>query len=191
MGRIAADPDPDRSVRLLFGLETLPRDPDNPRLPSVTVGAAILRLNSEPLPADLAPVEPSHAARLAALRDWLLAQCGDYAVHRRRFVARYLDWVAARIAAHRPELQQRLACFDGLYAPEDFLWSAPRPLPRAWLESDGQWQRLDMLFWDGAAALPIDPARAVDGQLPEKFKRFWDGERLPKSPFRRTIEWPT
>jgi hypothetical protein len=178
-------------VRILYGIETLPRDPHNPRLPSVTVGSAILRLNAEPLAADLAPVEPSHAVRLAALRDWLLAQCGDYAADRRRFVESYLDWVAATVAAHRPELQQRLARFDGLYTPEDFFWSAARPLPRAWLESDGQWQRVDMLFWDGTAALPIDPARAVDGQMPEKFKRFWDGEPLPKSPFRRTIEWPT
>ena len=178
-------------MRILYGLETLPRDPLNPRLPSVTVGAAILRLNSEPLPADLAPVEPSHTACRAALGDWLLAQCGDYAADRRRFVAHYLDWVGAAVTAHREELQQRLARFDGLYTPEDFFWSAPRPLPRAWLESEGKRQRVDMLFWDGAAALPIDPARAVDAQLPEKLKRFWDDELLPKSPFRRTIEWPT
>ena len=178
-------------MRILYGLEGLPRDPHNPRLPRVTVGSAILRLNSEPLPADLAPVEPSHAGHLVALRDWLLAQCGDYAADRRRFVESYLDWVAASIAAHRPALQQRLARFDGLYTPEDFLWSAPRPLPRAWLERDGQWQRVDMLFWDGTAALPVDPARAPDEQLPDALHRFWEAEVLPKSPFRRTIEWPT
>jgi hypothetical protein len=177
-------------VRILYGLENLPRDPENPRLPAVTVGPAMLRLNSEPLPADLAPVEPSHAARVAALGDWLLAQCGDYAAERRRFMTSYLDWVAAAIAAHRAELTQKLARFDGLFVAEDFFWSAPRPLPRAWLPSDRGWQGADLVFWDGVQALRIDAALPPDVQLPDALTRFWDAETLPKSPFRRAVEWP-
>ena len=174
-------------MRILYGLENLPRDPDNPRLPAVTVAAVPLRLNSEPLPADIAPVESLHAARVAALGDWLLAQCGDYAADRRRFVAAYLDWVAAAIAAHRAELAARLARFDGLFQPEDFFWSAPRPLPRAWLPKDGGWQRADMLFWDGSEAIRVDPALPAAMALPESLRRFWQDEGLPKSPFRRTL----
>jgi hypothetical protein len=177
-------------VRILYGLETLPRDPNNPRLPSVTVGPALLRLNSDALPADVAPVEQSHAARITALGDWLLAQCGDYAADRRRFVSSYLAWVAASIAAHRAELAAQLARFDGLFAPEDFFWSAPRPLPRAWLPREGGWERADLVFWDGRQALRMDPARPPDVQLSDALTRFWAGETLPKSPFRRAVEWP-
>jgi hypothetical protein len=177
-------------VRILYGLETLPRDLQNPRLPAVTVGPAMLRLNSAPLPADLVPAEPGHTARIAALRDWLLGQCGDYAADRRRFVASYLDWAAGAIAAHRAELEQKLARFDGLFAAEDFFWSAPRPLPRAWLPQAGGWERADLVFWDGRPALRIDPALPPDVQLPDGLLRFWNGETLPTSPFRRAVEWP-
>lgn len=177
-------------MRILYGLESLPRDPDNPRLPAVTVGAALLRLNSEPLPTDRMPIEPSHAARVAALGDWLLAQCGDYAADRRRFVRTYLDWIAASLAANRETLRDKLARFEGLFAPEDFFWSAPRPLPRAWLPKDGSWVRADMLLWDGSQALAIDPALPPDVALPQGLQRFWEAEALPKSPFRRAIDWP-
>jgi hypothetical protein len=177
-------------LRILYGIETLPRDADNPRLPAVTVGPAPLRINSVPLPADLAPAEPGHAARVAALGDWLLAQCGDYAADRRRFISAYLDWIAGAIAAERAALEQKLARFDGLFAPEDFFWSAPRPLPRAWLPRAGGWERADVVFWDGSQALRLDAALPPDVQMPDALKRFWEGETLPKSPFRRAVEWP-
>ena len=176
--------------RILYGLESLPRDPDNPRLPAVTAGPAMLRLNSLPLPADMAPEEPSHAARVSALRDWLLRQCGDYAGDRRRFVEAYLHWVVAALAAARADIAATIVRFDGIYAPQDFFWSAPRPLPRAWLNHEGEWRRFDMLFWDGARALEVDCALPPDMQMPRPLQRFWEGEALPKSPFRRPVEWP-
>ncbi|MGH7040796.1 MAG: hypothetical protein ACREFY_01530 [Acetobacteraceae bacterium] len=126
-------------ARILFGLDRLPRtmEPDDPRLPGVPATGGVLRLNTEPLPAGAMvgtmATAADHAARLAAMRRWLEGLCGDYAPARRRFVAVYCDLLAAAIAAHRAELAAGLARFDGLYAPEDWLWSAPRPLPRAWV----------------------------------------------------------
>ena len=96
--------------------------------------------------------------------------------------------------------------------PDDFLWSAPRPLPRGWVSAGDQFLPADMVFWDGAQPIAIElAARDTDRQralltagvtvhriepsmfarldaiLPATFSRFWEGQTLPSSPFRRAI----
>ncbi len=188
-----------------YALDRLPRDPS---VRSVTVGAEPLRLNSEPVPPDAMPlVAADHAARVTAAMDWLNSQCGDYAPLRRRFIANYFAFVAAEIDAHRHEIAERLAAYDGLYQPDDMTWSALRPLPRGWVPVGDRWLPADIVFWDGirpivmelgtretereralAAAgvhmLRVDPD-ALD--LPDSFKDFWQHIALPSSPFRRLI----
>jgi hypothetical protein len=197
-------------LRIPFGLDRLPRDP---MLRSVEVGRAPLRLNTEPMPADAMPVATGdHAARVAAALAWLESLCGDYAPLRRQFIGAYFRFTAAVIDAHRTELVARLRPYDGLYAPEDFLWSALRPLPRGWVPARDRWLPADMVFWDGTQAIAIELAARdtdrqkallaagvatlrieptafdrLDAMLPRGFHRFWDGETLPSSPFRRAI----
>ncbi len=197
-------------MRIPYGLDRLPRDPG---LRCVEVGGEPLRLNSEPVPADAMPLATGdHAARVAAAIAWLDAQCGDYAPLRRQFVAAYFDFIAAEIAAHREELAERVRPYDGLFAPEDFLWSALRPLPRGWVPVDDRWLLADMVFWDGRQAIAIElSARDTDrqktllaagvdvrriepgmfgrlhGVLPPRFLRFFECRTLPSSPFRRPI----
>lgn len=171
-------------MRLLYGMERLPRslDPDDPRLPAVELGPAPLRLNSEPVPAAvLESAGEGHAARVAALTAWLQSLAGDYAVARRRFVAGYMAFLAAELERHRAALADGLARYDGLYAPEDWIWSALRPLPRAWLDGE----RIDVAFWDGSAviAVRLDQGSAI----PEQCRDVWSGEVLPRSPFRRPV----
>lgn len=174
--------------RILFGLERLPATlaADDIRLPAVHVGAVPLRLNSLPLPAEAwdAGVE-DHAARMAAVRDWLLAGCGDYNVALRRGVTQYLDAIAGHVAQHEDALTDGLAQFHGLYRAEDWCWSALRPLPRAWWQQDGVWRRADLAFWDGSAVIALPPAAFAAGGLPVALQTFWSGEILPVSPFRR------
>jgi hypothetical protein len=94
------------------------------------------------------------------------------------------------------------------------LWSALRPLPRGWVSAGGQLLAADMVFWDGAqlmavelAARDTDRQRALltagvtvhridpsmfarlDAILPPTFSRFWEGQPLPSSPFRRAIPY--
>jgi len=153
-----------------------------------------------------------HAARVTAALAWLESLCGDYAPLRRQFITAYFRFVASVIDAHRTELLARLQRYDGLYAPEDFLWSAPRPLPRGWVPVGERWLPADMLFWDGMQPIAIElAARDTDRQrvllaakvvtlrieraafdrldalLPPGFHRYWDDEALPSSPFRRPI----
>ncbi len=153
-----------------------------------------------------------HAARVTAALAWLESLCGDYAPLRRQFVAAYFRFAASVIDLHRTELLGRLQRYDGLYVPEDLLWSALRPLPRGWVPVGERWLPADVVFWDGVlpmaielgaretdrqrallaadvATLRIEPAEfdRLDAILPRGFHRFWDGEALPLSPFRRPI----
>jgi hypothetical protein len=205
-------------MKLLYGLDRLPAGISiaDERLPNVVVGPAPLRLNSVPLPDAFFPVgESSQSARSAAVQAWLEAACGPYAPHRRRFVALYLAFAAAHLNRHRDELSKRLHRFDGLYRIEDFLWSALRPLPRAWVPVGDKWTFVDFAFWDGrqltalmigeerigpddvfhaagfalcrisASSLIGEPEVVIQRCCPGTFLRFWEGEILPQSPFRR------
>jgi hypothetical protein len=152
-----------------------------------------------------------HAERVAAAIDWLTGLCGDYAPQRRQFIAAYFGTVAAQLEARRAELVERLKPYDGLYAPEDFLWSALMPLPRGWVPVGDQLLPADMVFWDGTKpiaieiaprttarqsaleaagvlVLRIEPgAMDVGPYLPDSFQHFWQDQTLPSSPFRRPI----
>jgi hypothetical protein len=176
----------------------------------VNVGDDALRLNTEPLPAEaMASPANDHAARISAMKQFLHGLCGDYAPQRARFVECYIDCMAAHLDAHREELTRDLQRYHGLYAPEDWLWSALRPLPRAWLPGKTLTVPVDFAFWDGAQVIAIgfgnspdvpgvavcrvtsdilagDPLALLD-VLPDSFRCFWRGETLPRSPFRRPI----
>jgi hypothetical protein len=199
--------------RIPFGLDRLPRTLqwDDPRLPGVTVGGAKLRLNTEPLPADaFTQTAGGHAARVVAMKQFLRGLCGDYAPLRQRFSDCYIDCVAAHLATHRDELARDLQRYDGLYAPDDWLWSALRPLPRAWLRRETGMVPVDFAFWDGTQAIAIDLGNGRETAagrvvcrvtpdvlagdplalleiLPDCFRCFWRAQKLPASPFRRPI----
>jgi hypothetical protein len=204
--------------RIPFGLDRLPRSIgfDDPRLPTALAGADLLRLNTEPLPLVAMPeAVGDHAAPVTAAVDWLVSLCGDYAPLRRRFITTYFAFLATQLDAHRAALAADLTRYDGLYAPDDWLWSAPRPLPRAWLASPHGPLPAEIAFWDGtqplaielsardtprqaalhAVGLPVlriapdvlaDPA-ALGALLPAPFHAFWRGQTLPASPFRRPV----
>jgi hypothetical protein len=194
-------------LRIPYGFDRLPRDPG---LRCAEVGDEPLRLNSEPVPADEMPLATGdHAARVAAALGWLESLCGDYAPLRPRFIAAYFRFVTAVIEAHRAELAEHLKPYDGLYAPEDFLWSTLRPLPRGWVPVADRYLPADMVFWDGTKTIAIElAARDTDRQkallaagvvvhridsammasaLPDDFGRFWQTQSLPSSPFRRPL----
>jgi hypothetical protein len=177
-------------LRLLYGLDRLPSTlaADDARLPAVDLGTAPLRLNSVPLPAAAwGAGGADHAARIVAVRSWLLASCGDYNGALRRGITHYLDAVAAHVTHHRDILATGLAPFQGLYRVEDWCWSALRPLPRAWWQRDGAWQRADLAFWNGSAVIAVRPQDFESGDLPVAFQHFWEDQTLPVSPFRRAF----
>jgi hypothetical protein len=94
-------------------------------------------------------------------------------------VAFYMAFLAAEVERHRAALAAGLARYDGLYAPEDWIWSALRPLPRAWIGGE----RVDVAFWDGAVVIAVRLER--EAEIPAACGEFWRGEVLPRGPFRR------
>jgi hypothetical protein len=189
-------------MRVLHGLGGLPRSMalDDPRLPHVDLGPERLRLNSHKLPPGAFPADPtSHAERMAALRSSLHASCGHYDGAARGFIDGYLGFIAGAVERHRVELAGLLAPFDGVYAVEDWMWSALRPLPRAWAAGRHGWVPLGIAFWTGSRLLVTAAARGFEdavtiteadlaaGSAPAELRRFWAGERLPSTPFGRDI----
>jgi len=176
--------------RILYGLDRLPSTlaSDDARLPAVDLGATPLRLNTVPLPVDAWDAGGAdHTARIRAVRSWLLAACGDYNGALRHAVARYLDAIADHVARHHEALAADLARYHGLFRPEDWIWSALRPLPRAWWQQNGAWLRADLAFWDGDTVIAMRSRDFATNELPAPFQRFWIGETLPRSPFRRAF----
>lgn len=201
-------------LRIPFGLERLPRTigVDDPRLPAADVDSRLLRLNSEPLSMAIAlEAADGHAAKVKAAFDCLASQCGDYAPRSRQFIGAYFAFIAAQIDVNRQGLARALERFDGIYSPDDWLWSAPRPLPRAWLLTADGMVSVEIAFWDGAGPLAIeltpndrrrrslleaeipvlsittisiDDPPSLGAKLPSFFHRYWIGETLPASPFR-------
>jgi hypothetical protein len=181
-------------LRFLYGLDRLPTTlaADDPRLPAVDLGPSPLRLNSVALPVDAwgaggGDQTADHAARMIALRSWLLAGCGDYNEPLRRGITQYLDAVESHVRQHRDHLAAGLALFHGLYRVEDWCWSALRPLPRAWWPRDGTWMRAELAFWNGNEVIAVRSRDFESGRLPAQFEYFWNGETLPVSPFRRAF----
>jgi hypothetical protein len=174
--------------RILFGLDRLPAtlSADDSRLPAVHAGPAPLRLNSLPLPLEAWEAGlADHASRMAAVRSWLHAACGDYNAALRRCITQYLEAVEAHVTQHGDALAADLARFHGLYQPRDWCWSALRPLPRAWWQQDGTWMGAGLAFWDGHTVITLQPRDFETGALPVALQQFWTGEVLPVSPFRR------
>jgi hypothetical protein len=166
-------------MRVLYGIERVPATmpADDPRLPSLELGTEPLRLNTVPIPRDAWGADvASHAGRMAAVEAWLLAQCGDYNKALRRAVSQTL--VMMQNALDLPAITAEFARFDGLYQPQDRFWSNLRPLPRAWFQRDGVWQRADLAMWDGATLHALDIHNL---SLPT----ICPDSLLPMSPFRR------
>ncbi|MDF2998088.1 MAG: hypothetical protein K0R27_3725 [Xanthobacteraceae bacterium] len=125
----------------------------------------ILRINDAglelPAPAIGEP-EMSTAERVAA---HLRRLAGAWNVPAARFIGHYFAFLGRQLETHRAELEEKLAPFDGLFAPEDFIFSAPLPLPRAHLLAPAEghggqpaaadYVAVDFAFWLGDAPTAV------------------------------------
>jgi hypothetical protein len=133
---------------------------------AVLVAGDVLRINGGAL--DLPPLPPTEAdvpmaERIAA---HLKQLSGGWNKTADRFIERYFAFLAGQIDRHRAGLAERLAAFDGLFEPGDFLFSAPLPLPQAFLfapaepRSDEEptpedFIKADFAFWLGARLVAV------------------------------------
>ena len=113
-------------------------------------------------PAAPVPVEP--ADRVSLLRAAFEDLCGLWWPAGRRFVAKYFELVASLVEEHRCALESRLAEFGALYHYRDWIYSAPAPLPRAWIPvaqtrnpapSPESFVACDFAFWTGDTIIAV------------------------------------
>jgi hypothetical protein len=135
-----------------------------------------LRLNSEVFSVAANFNAPQGATPLTVLSDHLKGLCRTWDRLSLRFLDGYFRHIANMRGVHRDVIATKLAPFAGLYAAEDWSFSAPKPLPRAHLyaprSNSASWIvedfiQVDFAFWLGermVAALSkpggLTPARA-------------------------------
>jgi hypothetical protein len=118
-----------------------------------------LRLNDGPYEfAELPPQAGTGtvAERLAILRDHLAGFCDQWAKRPRQFMALYFRFIDSVIAADRTAIEAHVQRFGRLFTPDDYGFSALRPLPRAHLPAGAERLRVDFAFWTGTRLVAVD-----------------------------------
>ncbi len=117
-----------------------------------------LRLNggqyefaTPPLPAEMG--EPM--AQLDFLKRDTQRRCDMWSKRQKRFLDYYFEFVAGHVEDNRDALMCKIDRFGSLYHYRDWMFSAPRPLPRAFLPADGM-IGVDFAFWTGRGFLAIE-----------------------------------
>ena len=136
--------------------------------------AAINRAAREPLRFNTSRYESSFAPSVQAgagddatlVKDYLKGLCRPWDKLATQFLDAYFACLSDLIEEHSDVLAGRLAPFAGLYKPADWLFSAPKPLPRAHLHAPRESSAL-------RATTAIDPADFVRVDF-----AFWLGDRL-------------
>ncbi|MBS7534047.1 hypothetical protein KHC28_10300 [Ancylobacter sonchi] len=141
---------------VFYGVDRAPADPSrfDDLLRMRLLPGEVLRLNDEAF--DLPPpaIGQEKVATDLRLAEHLKRLAGGWNRSAAQFIGGYVAHLHAVIAAHREEVAERLRPMAGLFAPEDVLYSAPLPLPRALLPLDdgGGAVPVDMFFWLGGRA---------------------------------------
>jgi hypothetical protein len=102
-----------------------------------------------------AGIEPFEAIKLN-----LLGLCGTWSRLPHDFLEYYFREVAAIIEEARDELERQLAPYDGLFSYKDWRYSAPKPLPRAFLHAPDldarqAFVQVEFAFWVGERLLAV------------------------------------
>jgi hypothetical protein len=136
----------DEGLEIAYGAEEL-----GPVLPRARLfpGRA-LRLNAARYELGATPGLAPSADPALLLERHLAGLCSPWAGASRRFVEGYFAYLRRALADAAEDAAARLAPFAGLYAVEDWLFSAPALLPRAHLPVGGDGRvRADFAIWRG------------------------------------------
>ena len=155
--------------------------------PCATINKATrrpLRLNSEALNAAPNSNAPQGAAPLNRIKDRLKSFCRPWDRLSLQFLDGYFEHIANMLRVHQGAITTKLAPFLGLYAVEDWAFSAPKPLPRAHLYASRntgrtRWDmddfvQVDFAFWlgDRMVAVLSQPEVLTPGRAGERLARL-------------------
>jgi hypothetical protein len=146
-----------------------------------------LRFNNSRYDFGFAPnVQPGGADEAGFVKEYLKGLCRPWDNLSTQFLDAYFRFMSELLDEHRDALAARLEPYAGLYDHKDWLFSAPKPLPRAHLYApqDGgagavaaaDFARVDFAFWLGDRLVA---AQSSQGFLtPKKAKEQTDRLRL-------------
>ena len=142
-----------------------------------------LRLNSEAF-----SVAPNFDARqgakpLTILGDHLKGLCRTWDRLSVQFLDGYFAHLGNMLGVHRDAIATKLAPFAGLYAAQDWIFSAPKPLPRAHLyaprNNSAAWNtenfvQVDFAFWLGERMVAVlsKPGTLTPARTGERLARL-------------------
>jgi hypothetical protein len=156
--------------------------------------AAINRAAREPLRLNNSRYDRAFAQSASAdttdetgiVRDYLKGLCRPWDNLAAGFLDAYFRVLSDTIDEHREALAERLAPYQGLYDYRDWLFSAPKPLPRAHLYAPPQdaapaggpadFVRVDFAFWLGDRLVAAQSAGSA--LTPKKAREQADRLRL-------------
>jgi hypothetical protein len=125
-----------------------------------------LRFNNSRYDFGFAPGAAAGAQDEASvLKEYLKGLCKAWDNVSVQFLDAYFRFAADAIEQHADVLAARLAPYAGLYDPKDFLFSAPKPLPRGHVHAPASGARAPAAAMDPADFLRVDFA-------------FWLGDRV-------------
>jgi hypothetical protein len=190
-------------------------------------------LRCHQMPVEFTPPPPAEAMRDAAsklffMQRYLHSLCGVWQGPPKVFIDAYFAAARREMAANADALGERVGKLAGLADIDDYVFSAPLPLPRAHLHLARRSSApvvdpddvvpVDFAFWTGErllavamdtgatptpkqrrawervsaygiSTLRVKPAALADAAAPHEilgndFARFWEGDPLPRTPFR-------
>jgi hypothetical protein len=125
-----------------------------------------LRLNSEIFSVASNFNAQQRATPLTVLSDHLKGLCRTWDRLSLRFLDGYFEHIAKMLAVHHNVIATKLAPFAGLYVAEDWIFSAPKPLPRAHVHAPGN------------KSASRDTEDFVQADFAQVDFAFWLGERM-------------
>jgi len=130
-----------------------------------------LRLNNSRYDRAFAPTaQAGDAGEAGIVRDYLKGLCRPWDNLAAGFLDAYFRFLSDVIDEQRDVLGERLAAYAGLYDYRDWLFSAPKPLPRAHLHAPqdagaagtsggpAEFVRVDFAFWLGDRLVAVQSA---------------------------------
>ncbi|MCJ8141832.1 hypothetical protein MKI84_02790 [Ancylobacter sp. A5.8] len=140
-----------------YGAEKAPATGSLDSLPWVPVHPGeLLRLSDEALDLPAPAIGQENTPTDMRLAEHLKRLAGGWNRSAGLFIDGYFAHLRSIIASHREEIGERLDGMAGLFVPEDVLYSAPLPLPRAVLPLEaGGHVPVDMFLWLGETAVAV------------------------------------
>jgi hypothetical protein len=143
-----------------------------------------LRLNSEALDTAASFNVHQGATPLNLVKERLKRFCRPWDRLSLQLLDGYFEHIANMLSVHQDAIAKKLAPFLGLYAAEDWAFSAPKPLPRAHLRAlrtagNGGWDiedfvQADFAFWlgDRMVAVLSQPGVLMPTRAAERLARL-------------------